>query len=60
MDGQGHRTPDLIFPAFLAHTDDAPLVVGFAGFLERGEVYFHFAKGDAWLLVPQRHGTAGR
>jgi hypothetical protein len=38
-DETGNRTRDYEFPAFLAKTDRVPLIVGFAGLLEKLAVY---------------------
>jgi hypothetical protein len=37
------------FPAFLAHTDRAPLIIGMGGLLPRFRGYFDYLSEEAWL-----------
>ncbi len=49
FDDKGHETRLLTFPAFLAHTDDVPLVLGFADLLTEFQVRFDYRTKVAYL-----------
>lgn len=49
FDDEGHETRLLTFPAFLAHTDDVPLVLGFADLLSEFQVRFDYRTKSAYL-----------
>jgi hypothetical protein len=37
------------FPAFLAQTDRVPLIIGFAGLLEKFKNHFDYPADEAWI-----------
>ena len=49
FDDEGHETRLLTFLAFLAHTDDVPLVLGFADLLAEFQVRFDYRTRSAYL-----------
>ena len=49
LDDEGHETQLLTFLAFLAHTDDIPLVLGFADLLAEFQVRFDYRTRTAYL-----------
>ncbi|MBC8229751.1 hypothetical protein H8E77_09415 [bacterium] len=49
LDDEGHETRLLTFLAFLAHTDDVPLVLGFADILSEFQVRFDYRTRTAYL-----------
>ena len=49
LDDEGHETRLLAFLAFLAHTDDVPLVLGFADILSEFQVRFDYRTRTAYL-----------
>jgi hypothetical protein len=49
LDDEGHETRLLTFLAFLAHTDDVPLVLGFADLLAEFQVRFDYRTNSAYL-----------
>lgn len=49
VDGKGHTTDEITFRAFLAPTDQIPIVLGFKDLLEKFEVSFDFAKRSAYI-----------
>ena len=49
LDDEGHETRLLTFPAFLAHTDDVPLVLGFVDLLAEFQVRFDYRTRSAYL-----------
>ena len=49
LDDEGHEIRLLTFPAFLAHTDDVPLVLGFADLLAEFQVRFDYRTRTAYL-----------
>ena len=48
-DAEGNRSPALTIPAYLAHTDRAPLLIGFADLLTRYRTTFDPTTGEAWI-----------
>ena len=48
-DETGNRTRDYEFPVFLAKTDRVPLIVGFAGLLEKLHTDFDYETKKAWI-----------
>jgi hypothetical protein len=49
VDKEGHATRAYDFPAFLAQTDRVPLILGFAGLLEKFTNHFDYQSGEAWI-----------
>lgn len=49
VDETGHHSREFLFPAFLAHTDQVPILLGFAGLLEHSQVCFDYARDEAYL-----------
>jgi hypothetical protein len=45
----GNLSPELEILAFLAKTDQVPLILGFAGLLERFPVHFDYEGGEAYI-----------
>ncbi|NCO39718.1 MAG: hypothetical protein COZ06_18320 [Armatimonadetes bacterium CG_4_10_14_3_um_filter_66_18] len=52
-DREGYEAEPLTIPTYLAHTDRAPLLVGFAGLPSRYRMRIDPSTGEAWL----REGT---
>jgi hypothetical protein len=55
-DREGHETQPLEIPAYLAHSDRAPLLVGFAELLTRYRMLVDPTTGEAWLREGTRIG----
>jgi hypothetical protein len=49
VDATGGVSRFYSFPAFLAQTDDVPLVLGFADLLCKFDCHFSFEKREAWV-----------
>ena len=49
VDEEGNASPPLAFPAYLASTNRAPLLLGFAGVLSELRCYFDYGTREAWL-----------
>jgi hypothetical protein len=49
VDAEGNRTRLYDFPAFLAKTNRVPLIIGFAGLLEKFRNYFDYEANEAWV-----------
>ena len=49
VDEEGRHSRELTFPAFLAHTDQVPILLGFANLLDRFQVCFDYDRNDAYL-----------
>jgi hypothetical protein len=45
----GNLSPELEILAFLAKTDQVPLILGFARLLERFPVHFDYEGGEAYI-----------
>ena len=48
-DAQGTLSPPLVFPAYLAKTNRAPLLLGFAGVLSEFRCYCDYEAREAWV-----------
>jgi hypothetical protein len=48
-DEEGNFTGVYDFPAFLARADSVPLILGFAGLLEKFTNHFDYQTGEAWI-----------
>jgi len=46
---EGHFTGVYDFPAFLTKTDRVPLILGFAGLVEKFTTPFDYRTGEAWI-----------
>jgi len=49
VDAEGNHTRLYDFPAFLAKTNRVPLIIGFAGLLEKFRNYFDCEANEAWV-----------
>lgn len=49
VDEDGNRTQELTFPAFLAKTDQVPLILGFADLLARFPIHFDYESDEAYI-----------
>lgn len=49
IDGEGNVTDELAFRAYLASTDEIPIVLGFKDLLEKFEVCFNFPQRRAYI-----------
>jgi hypothetical protein len=49
LDQQGNQTRPYSFPAFLAHTDHVPLLIGFARLLQYFHACFDYEAQEAWI-----------
>ena len=52
VDERGNTTGVCCFPAYLAKTDRAPLLLGFAGVFSEFPVHFDYRRREAWAEVP--------
>lgn len=50
VDRESHLSPECVFPAFLAKTDQVPLILGFANLLSRFKICFDYDNGEAFAL----------
>ncbi len=48
VDENGNQTNELIITAFLAETDNIPLILGFNGILEKMSLYFDYKRNTAY------------
>ncbi len=49
VDERGNHTRLYHFPAFLAKTNSVPLIIGFAGLLEKFKTSFDYEADEAWV-----------
>ncbi|NCO41399.1 MAG: hypothetical protein COZ06_28590 [Armatimonadetes bacterium CG_4_10_14_3_um_filter_66_18] len=49
IDSRGHASRCLTFPAYLAHTDEVPLLIGFASLLSVLALHVNCQKRQAWV-----------
>lgn len=49
IDQEGSQTKELKITAFLAETDQVPIIIGFNGMLEKVKVTFNFQKNNAYI-----------
>ena len=49
VDSRGNASRRLSFPAYLAHTDEVPLLIGFAGLLGAFDLHVNYRKREAWV-----------
>lgn len=48
VDTDGNASDVVEFPAYLARTDEVPLLVGFASLLSEFHIHFNYHKREAW------------
>ncbi|MEM4298544.1 MAG: hypothetical protein QW815_09285 [Nitrososphaerota archaeon] len=49
LDKLGNRTKQIMFRAYLAPTDEIPIVLGFKDLLEKFQVCFNFSEKKSYL-----------